>query len=484
MAKRVENPNDTNCSDDESAFIRVLDKEQPYQSFNPRQFSRLKDISDTDIPGRIQGSLIGLAVGDALGASVEFRPRAYLVEHEVKDMQGGGTWGLQAGQWTDDTSMALCLAASLIVNGKSDAYDQFVRYRRWYREGYMSSTGKCFDIGKATRDAITAFESLYQKIDKKLGGDKKKSEDAQHKERIKEEINKDPSAIQLGAKDSAGNGPLMRLAPIPCFFFQSYEQVKAHIDKATQLTHGDPKAIEACQFYAGLIWYALKGRSKAELLDQNFYQNTLKLELRTDVKRVAEGSYKKKKNGYEDGIRGKGYVVDALEAALWAFYTDDDKFEIGALKAVNLGDDTDTTAAIYGELAGAVYGIHQIPQKWVNQLYQKDFIIAVAKYLYIMGERVEGNNQKPSSSSNKNQPDYGGNIYIPRHHDQTSADTGESSKSKRNESDTRHQDSYGNAADRLKSSPQTDAGTSSKTAKPESADSSKTDTPSPHVIPE
>ncbi|CAF5143481.1 unnamed protein product, partial [Rotaria magnacalcarata] len=134
----------------ENGFLPIieelLDKKQPYEDFN--RFNGFKlDIHDDDKVKKIQGSLIGLAIGDALGASVEFRPHSYLQENKVTDMQEGGTWGLKAGQWTDDTSMALCLAASLIVKGCSDSYDQFERYKRWFKDGYMSSTGTCFDIG-------------------------------------------------------------------------------------------------------------------------------------------------------------------------------------------------------------------------------------------------------------------------------------------------------------------------------------------------
>jgi ADP-ribosylglycohydrolase len=106
---------------------------------------------------RVIGSLVGLAVGDALGASVEFRPHQYFIDRPVGDMEGGGTWGLKAGQWTDDTSMALCLASSLITKQGYDPYDQMVRYKWWYKHGYLSSTGQCFDIGNATRDSLEEF---------------------------------------------------------------------------------------------------------------------------------------------------------------------------------------------------------------------------------------------------------------------------------------------------------------------------------------
>ena len=112
------------------------------------------DLSGVD---RFVGSLLGLSVGDALGACVEFRPRSYLLANPVGEMKGGGTWSLKAGQWTDDTSMALCLASSLIEKNRYDPYDQMIRYKWWYKQGYLSSTGQCFDIGNATRDSIEMF---------------------------------------------------------------------------------------------------------------------------------------------------------------------------------------------------------------------------------------------------------------------------------------------------------------------------------------
>jgi len=372
-------------------LVELLDRDQPYNQFK-NSYSLKSEIPDDLKIKKIQGSLIGLAIGDALGASVEFRPYAYLKAHEVKDMQGGGTWGLQAGQWTDDTSMALCLAASLIVKGKSDSYDQFERYRRWYKNGYMSSTGKCFDIGKSTREAITKFESCREDIRSRLIAHNKNLDDKILDSMIEERIRKDQIDLKYGTPDSAGNGPLMRLGPISCFF-KSCNDVINCIDEATKLTHGDPRAIDACRFYAGLIWHAINGRSKEEILHENFYSEHLKIELHPDILLIAQGSYKQKKRGYEDGIRGKGYIVNALEAALWAFYHDENNFDKGVLMAVNLGDDTDTTAAIYGELAGAMYGIDNIRPDWIGRLFQEKFIMTVAEGLYMTGHDLK-NEQK------------------------------------------------------------------------------------------
>ncbi|CAF5155190.1 unnamed protein product, partial [Rotaria magnacalcarata] len=181
------------------------------------------------------------------------------------------------------------LAASLIVKGCSDSYDQFERYKRWFKDGYMSSTGTCFDIGKSTRQAIIEFDRRQKRIMRELNIEEDTLRDAQSNERVKNKYLEVHGTVEHGASDSAGNGALMRLAPIPAFFFRTYTGVKNCIENATRLTHGDERAIDACKFYAGLIWHAID-----------------------EVEAIAEGSYKEKKKGYDDGIRGKGFVLDSL----------------------------------------------------------------------------------------------------------------------------------------------------------------------------
>ena len=369
-------------------LAELLDKSQPYKDVNHLHDTELSELDENNnqfLP-RMQGSLLGLAIGDALGASVEFRPKSYMEANPVTDMQGGGTWGLDAGQWTDDTSMALCLAASLIVKGGFNGYDQMVRYKRWYRNGYMSSTGTCFDIGASTRAAIEEFEKRQrrgaQTLQKQTG-----STISEHSldEILEEKISQIQLDVQCGAADAAGNGPLMRLAPIPLFYFLSKTDAIQNAGSSARFTHGDQRAIDACRFYSALIWNAINGVSKIELLDSEFFNQHFQKPLHKDVMTIVRGSYKTK-NGYADGIRGKGFIINALEAALWAFYNDQDSFETGVLLAVNLGDDTDTTAAIYGQLAGAVYGIDELPQRWRDQLFGRDFLITLANGLFLQGK--------------------------------------------------------------------------------------------------
>ncbi|CAF1124320.1 unnamed protein product [Adineta ricciae] len=337
---------------------------------------------DEDLLKRVQGSMVGMALGDALGASVEFRPREYLENNPVRDLQSGGTWGLAKGQFTDDTSMALCLASSLVVKKGFNPYDQLVRYKWWYRYGYMSSTGECFDIGKATRDSLEMFEER-QKIY------------ADQSRQISRDVDSLSYPDQLQTFDVncscdgvAGNGALMRLAPVPLFFYQYPEYAVEYSGLSGQITHGDVKAYDACRYYGALIVAAIQGQKKDDILGDDFYSKNRswfgKQELCSDIRKIAKGSFKKL-DGYYGGIRGKGYIVDALEAALWAFWSDNNSFREGALNAVNLGDDTDTTAAIYGQLAGAYYGLKGLDKEWVRQVYARKFILNLSKWIAYEG---------------------------------------------------------------------------------------------------
>ncbi|CAF1029346.1 unnamed protein product [Didymodactylos carnosus] len=331
---------------------------------------------------RIAGSMLGMAIGDALGAHVEFRPHSFLQQYPVEQLLGGGTWGLNAGQWTDDTSMALCLAISLIVKRNHDAYDQMVRYKWWWKNGYMSSTGHCFDIGDATKESLQKF------MDKQKTFGKVHEKSEEQMDLLSDEDSKlfeSEQSTLCSDEGVAGNGALMRLAPIPLFFYRSPYYAIRYAGESALLTHGDVRAKHACRYYAALIVGALRGFKKDDLLAEQFYHDRQNegwfgegadAVLHQDIQKIADGSFKRE-GGYADGIRGTGYIVSSLEAALWAFWSDDNSFEKGALLAVNLGDDTDTTASIYGQLAGAYYKFNELPQKWLDKIHAKDFIICL-----------------------------------------------------------------------------------------------------------
>jgi len=352
---------------------------------------------DEQMIDRIRGSIVGLALGDAVGAHVEFRPREYLLEHPVTDMQAGGTWGLAKGQFTDDTTMALCLACSLIARRGFVLYDQLVRYNWWKRYGYLSSTGHCFDIGRATKNALDTFSHQQYDFGHEHGIPMKDIDYLSDEKLLKE------FPVNCSDEDAAGNGSLMRLAPVPLFFSRDPVLAVQYSGLSGAITHSDQKAIDSCRYYGALIVAALHGESRDELLDKEFYKKHKDwfggAELHRDIIALSKGSYKKS-GKHPKEIQGKGYVVQALEAALWAFWSDEGSFEKGVLLAVNLGDDTDTTAAIYGQLAGAFYGYKALPQKWVEKVYAREFLLCVSDWIAYEGHRWKPSENDPASPEN------------------------------------------------------------------------------------
>jgi ADP-ribosyl-[dinitrogen reductase] hydrolase len=302
-----------------------------------------------NLKDRFRGALLGLAAGDAVGTSVEFKPRGSFPP--VTDMVGCGPFRLQPGQWTDDTSMALCLAASLVECQSFDAHDQMSRFVRWWRNGYMSSTGRCFDVGITTAESLRTFERTANPF--------------------------------AGSTDphTAGNGSLMRLAPVPLFYFSNPTEAIERSGESSRTTHGARTAVDACRYFAGLLVGALGGADKETLLSPRYcpiegYWDAHPLHPK--VAAVADGSFKEK-NPPE--IRNSGYVVRSLEAALWAFHRTS-SFRDAILMVSNEGDDSDTCAAICGQVAGAFYGLGGIPETWRNKLAKRELIEQLADGLH------------------------------------------------------------------------------------------------------
>lgn len=300
---------------------------------------------------RRRGCLLGLACGDAVGTAVEFSSRGSFAP--IIDMVGGGPFRLTPGAWTDDTSMALCLATSLVECHGVDATDQMERYCRWWHDGYLSSTDSCFDIGNTVSAALRRFEQTG-----------------------------DPNA---GSTDpySAGNGSIMRLAPVPIYYHQDLEACITRAAETSRTTHGADECLDACRLFAAQIWHALRGADKETILGAGTAPApapapAVQTALRTPkIRDIAQGAYRTKTR---DEIRGTGYVVQSLEAALWCFHTTDN-FRDAILTATNLGDDADTTAAICGQVAGAHYGESGIPAGWLDKLVMRYEIRCLADLL-------------------------------------------------------------------------------------------------------
>ncbi|MCL6624370.1 MAG: ADP-ribosylglycohydrolase family protein [Fimbriimonadales bacterium] len=290
---------------------------------------------------RFRGCLLGLAIGDAIGASTEFSPKGSF--DPVEDMVGGGVFGLPPGCWTDDTSMALCLATSLVECRGFDAVDQMRRYLLWAREGYLSSVGYCFDIGKTVLESLLTFETTGN-----------------------------PYAGPTDPR-SAGNGCIMRLAPIPIFFYPDFEKTERYAVESARTTHGTQECLDATRLFARILFRALAGQPKEEVLeaDAETFQGSRK------IVAIARGEYCHKR---PEDLRTTGYVVDTLETALWCFRNTED-FEEAILVSANLGGDADTISAVCGQVAGAYYGESAIPKRWLENLYMGEEIRALADQL-------------------------------------------------------------------------------------------------------
>lgn len=289
---------------------------------------------------RAVGALVGLAVGDAVGTTVEFTQRDR--GRPITDMIGGGPFGLKPGAWTDDTSMALCLADSLLAKRAFDARDLMERFCRWWRQGENSVTGACFDIGTTTSAALARFER-----------------------------DGDPFAGRSDAR-SSGNGSLMRLAPVAIAWHADAEAAEQAARDQSRTTHASPACLEACALFARLLVLAIGGAARETVLAPRRWESP------PEIADIAAGGWRAKKR---PDIFSSGYVAHTLEAALWCVSETAD-FRSAILLAANLGDDADTVAAVTGQLAGALYGWHRIPQDWRTRLAWHDRIHARASALF------------------------------------------------------------------------------------------------------
>jgi ADP-ribosyl-[dinitrogen reductase] hydrolase len=336
-------------------------------------------VSSVSLSDRISGSLFGLLLCDSLGTAVECQsPGSF---DPVKTLRGGGKFQLKPGQFTDDGSMALCLAVALL-GSETDApiihpsVSQMNLYRRWYENGYLSSTGECFDIGITVRTALYSFISRYDQVE----GDKLTSLTAYYGNT---------------SNNASGNGSLMRLAPVPLLYHQDPLNAMNEAVNSSKTTHGSPLCLDSCRVYTALIIGALQGATKEELLNSDelyvtaglpndYWTAETALPLEPSVVAVMTGSYKHR-NPPE--IKASGFVIETMEAALWAFYHTN-SFEEGALKAVNLGNDADTVGAVYGMLAGAYYGVNAIPTEWIGKCSFQGLVQTIVDEILIRSQQL------------------------------------------------------------------------------------------------
>lgn len=300
---------------------------------------------------RALGALIGLAVGDAIGTTVEFLPRGSFAP--VTDMVGGRPFALLPGQWTDDTSMALCLAESLLHDPGLDELDLMRRFRRWLDHGENSATGRCFDMGVATRRALDRFHATGN-----------------------------PIAGDPGA-EMAGNGSVMRLAPVALLHWRLPAKARDLAERQGRTTHGAPEAVAGCALLAEVLSAAIADPGALtpwRLLERPGLEAASR-GWPPRIRAIAQGSWRNLK---AREISSSGYVVHTLSAALWCATRAPD-FEAAVLKAANLGDDADTVAAVTGQIAGAMHGLSAIPPHWVERLHASERLLALGRALHLAG---------------------------------------------------------------------------------------------------
>lgn len=291
------------------------------------------------------GAFVGLAVGDAVGTTLEFSTRD--TRPQLTDMVGGGPFQLKPGEWTDDTSMAIALAESLIFKPEFDARDLVSRFVNWWRFGQYSVTGECFDIGLTTRVALGSFET---------GGS--------------------PFA---GSTDpmSAGNGSLMRLSPVALWGLgKGWDEVRQVARDQSRTTHAAPQCLDACEGFAAILLEAIASGDP-----KSAFEAGRACDAKAPISDILSGGWKGKPR---HKIASSGYVAHSLEASLWCVDETDD-FASAVLMAANLGDDADTTAAITGQLAGALYGMGAIPAPWLERLAWREELEDLAKRLIGQG---------------------------------------------------------------------------------------------------
>lgn len=314
----------------QEAFVRAL---RPVAERQP-------DTSIEAMEDRAVGAFWGLALGDAVGTTLEFAARD--TKPLLTDMAGGGPFHLKPGEWTDDTAMAMALADSLATCGDLVEEDVLKRFSDWWRNGTYSCTGHCFDIGITTAQAIAKWEKT--------------------------------KADHCGSTDrqSAGNGSLMRLAPIPIRYWRDRPRLRDAAARQSKTTHAAPEAVDACVVYAEMIADAIEGKPRSAVLAARAgdWSGT--------IAAINAGSWRGKARRE---INASGYVAHAMEASLWSVARSAG-FERAVLLAANLGDDADTTAAITGQLAGALAGTGGLPARWLDKLALRPRIHCMASGLF------------------------------------------------------------------------------------------------------
>jgi ADP-ribosyl-[dinitrogen reductase] hydrolase len=303
---------------------------------------------------QIKSLLFGVAVGDALGVPVEFNDRQTISKNPVTDMNGYGTYNLPAGTWSDDSSLTFCLAEALTQAFSLNEIGQ--NFVKWYHENYWTPRGNVFDIGIATREAITRLAK----------GEK-------------------PEFAGGFDESDNGNGSLMRILPLLFYLLDKPINERYDIMKnVSSITHGHIRSVIACFYYLEFARQIFEGKDKFEIyrnLQKEVINHLASLSINpTEIALFNRLLKNDIQNLNEDQILSSGYVLHTLEASIWCLLTTDN-YKDAVLKAVNLGSDTDTTGAVTGGLAGLLYGLENIPEKWLQQIAKYNEIENLAERL-------------------------------------------------------------------------------------------------------
>jgi ADP-ribosyl-[dinitrogen reductase] hydrolase len=309
------------------------------------------------LKSQIMASLWGAVVGDALGVPVEFRGRAELSAAPVTGMQGFGTHDQPPGTWSDDTSLTLCTVESLLHCNEVDTRDMAERFHRWLVEAHWTARGQVFDIGIATRQALARFSE-----------------------------GRKPELCGGRQEYDNGNGSLMRMLPVSLWVRDAgIEQGLPFVHRVSRITHGHPRTQMVCGFYSLLVWALLDGANPMEALTEAWRQAEEEYKFHEDFEMNWPHLHRLSPKvlpmlGMQE-IRSGGYSVHTLEASAWCLLRGKD-FPSTVLSAVNLGDDTDTTACVTGGLAGLCYDLEQVPEIWINALArQEDLDTLFSKFI-------------------------------------------------------------------------------------------------------
>ncbi|MDO4507987.1 MAG: ADP-ribosylglycohydrolase family protein [Candidatus Saccharibacteria bacterium] len=303
------------------------------------------------IQDRARGMLAGLAIGDALGAPIQFMPSGRIIGmiHQIRKMQDRN--GFPKGYWTDDTSMALCLADSLLECGGYDSYDVMGKYSAWKDKGYRSCVGAGFGIGTQTMLAINSYEE-------------------------------NPELTDDQKTESAGNGAIMRLAPVIIATHNKPNLKLASV--SARDTHYSVEAEAVAEMFASILYAALQGKDKEGIfkaLDADFSNPEYE-----KVREKIKPALSRVDDHWGDSLKDlDAYCVDSLTIALWGL-KQYEKPLYGMLGVISLGGDTDTNAAIYGQLAGAYYGYEAFPEEWREDVFNGEEIVKIADKLFSMKE--------------------------------------------------------------------------------------------------